>query len=148
MLTTRQYFKAAMIEQWLNRGFAPEDCLYEADRLQKQATGLAALGALLGSAGTAAGGAITSGIGAAGRALGSAPAWLLAGALGIPPAIGAAAGYGLAQLPTGEDKSEEDVQASELLDQYQRLTERARFNSIRKARQAAKSHKPRGRALL
>ena len=148
MLTQRQYFKAAVLEDWTAQGLTPDQCLRAAQQMRKRAGFMDAVGPVVGSAiGSGAGAAVRSGESLLGSLVGASPA-LLALGLAAPPAIGAGVGYAAAQMPSAVDETPEDVQSNEMIDEYRRLAERARYNKIMKIYRLAKSRKPRGRPLM
>lgn len=109
MLDSRQAFKAGFLEKCAANGLTREETLAA---IQKTAGFLDWLKTIAKGVGTGAG-ALWSG----------AAKPLMWGAIGAPPAIGAAVGYGLGSSDVDEDDIE-DAKKREQIDEYKRQAER------------------------
>jgi hypothetical protein len=128
MLTPREAFKVGFLTHCAKLGMHSS----EIEEFAKTASALVKQGFLdrvMDAAGAAAKGV--------GGAIGGMSMPVLAGMLLAPPAIGAAAGYGLGRMTDIDDEDVDSIKQQELIDEYMRNAERLRhrnrnFRSLRR----------------
>lgn len=131
MLSDKDAFKVGFLARCIADGVPPSGILPLVKQAQEKFAGL--------------GGLIDKGIGAAGTAAGAVAGWGVPLALLAPPALGAAAGYGLARATDIDDTDVDDVKDTELLDEYRRQTEQLNRDSL--IRRYAQNRKQTGRVF-
>lgn len=123
-LSAEQSFKVAFIGRCADAGMSPAEMARAADRLSA---------------------AVVKAAGAADTALNAAGLGLTALAV-APPALGAAAGWGLAKATDVDDTDVGDVKRQETIDEYLRQAARLRNEAAARAQRHAR--RPAGRVLL
>ena len=152
MLTERQTFKAAMLAACIDSGLDTAGSITAVQRLTehvKQANGLSNIAAALG--GAALGGLQSlsnSGTKMVSNLVGAASPAVVGGLVFGPPALGAAAGYAAGKLPGLEEDSVDEIKQRELIDEYRRFAERARYAKLMKDLRRVQQTKRRGRPLV
>lgn len=144
MLTEREAFKVAFLQRCADMGMTPAETgalvKSAADRVEKVA--FTDFLKWLGGLGVDA----VKGIGGAGLSLATNVG--LPAALILPPAVGAAAGYGLSKAVDLNDEDPADVKNREKLDAYRRATELARSRTAQSEQRERVSGRRGGRSLI
>ena len=126
MLSAQDAFKVGFLARCAADGIPHDRILPLIKQAQEKFAGLSDL--------------VGKGIGLGGTVLGTAAGWGIPLAAIAPPALGAAAGYGLARATDIDDTDVDEIKDNELLGEYRRQTEQLKRDSLVR-RYADKRHK-------
>lgn len=114
MLTSREAFKVGFLGQCAEAGMTPDEILAAVKTARDK---LAGIGSVIDN--------ISNKAWDLGKGIGStAVGWGIPAALIGPPVVGGALGYGLARASDIDDTDVDDITDNELLDEYQRQTDK------------------------